>query len=135
MTNRSLRGRCYCGAVEIALDDALTSAFYCHCSRCRAQTGSAFAAIGCIEVEKFSVRAGEEALLRSEGSEDGHGAVCSRCHARIYAIVRARRFVHIPLGILTDAPSQRPSFHIFVGSKAPWYDINDGLPQHLELPA
>lgn len=135
MTTRTLHGRCYCGAIELSVEDALTSAFYCHCSKCRRQTGSAFAAIGCIEVEKFAISAGEDVMLRSTESENGHGAVCSQCHARLYAIVRARRFVHIPLGILVDAPSRRPSFHIFVGSKAPWYDINDGLPQHDALPA
>jgi hypothetical protein len=131
---KTLRGRCYCGAVQLELDDALVSAFYCHCSRCRQQTGSAFAALGCIEVEKFAIGSGEGVLLRSKGSADGHSAVCSQCHARVYAIVRQQRFVHIPLGILTDAPSLRPSFHIFVGSKAPWYDILDNLPQHQELP-
>ena len=28
-----------------------------------------------------------------------------------------------------NAPSQRPGFHIFVGSKAPWHEITDELPQ------
>jgi hypothetical protein len=28
----------------------------------------------------------------------------------------------------------RPGAHIFVGSKAPWFDITDDLPQHAELP-
>lgn len=133
--SRPLRGRCYCGAIQLEVEDALVSAFYCHCSRCRQQTGSAFAAIGCIEVEKFAIRSGEDALSRSAESVNGHGAVCAFCHARVYAIVRERRFVHIPLGILADTPSVRPSFHIFVGSKAPWYTITDDLPQHQELPA
>jgi hypothetical protein len=26
----------------------------------------------------------------------------------------------------------QPSVHIFVGSKAPWFQITDGLPQHDE---
>jgi hypothetical protein len=35
-------------------------------------------------------------------------------------------------GTLVDAPSIRPSRHIFVGSKAPWFTITDDLPQHQE---
>ncbi|MGI4959803.1 MAG: GFA family protein, partial [Janthinobacterium lividum] len=36
---------------------------------------------------------------------------------------------------LVDEPSIRPSMHIFVGSKAPWFEITDGLPQFDELPS
>jgi hypothetical protein len=31
---------------------------------------------------------------------------------------------------LADAPTIRPTQHIFVGSKAPWFAITDDLPQY-----
>ncbi len=34
------------------------------------------------------------------------------------------------MGTLVDEPSIRPTEHIFVGSKAPWFTITDDLPQH-----
>jgi hypothetical protein len=34
------------------------------------------------------------------------------------------------MGALVDAPSIQPSAHIFVGSKAPWHQITDNLPQY-----
>ena len=37
---------------------------------------------------------------------------------------------HVTMGTLVDEPSIRPSAHIFVGSKAPWFEITDDLPQH-----
>ncbi|MFV8384307.1 ADP-ribosylglycohydrolase, partial [Vibrio parahaemolyticus] len=37
--------------------------------------------------------------------------------------------VNIRLGVLDDAPSHKPSFHIFVASKAPWLEITDNLTQ------
>jgi hypothetical protein len=48
-------------------------------------------------------------------------------------VVRDGAYVHVALGSLRDAPSIRPSGHIYVGSKAPWFDITDDLPQHEEL--
>jgi hypothetical protein len=30
---------------------------------------------------------------------------------------------------LVDAPSIQPTHHIFVASKAPWFEITDDLPQ------
>ena len=37
--------------------------------------------------------------------------------------------MHVALGSLVDAPSIRPTSHIFVGSKADWFEITDDLPQ------
>ena len=36
----------------------------------------------------------------------------------------------IPLGILDDDPGIQPEFHVFVGNKAPWFEITDKLTQH-----
>lgn len=41
----------------------------------------------------------------------------------------------IPMGGLDDDPGMRPQPHIFVGSKAPWFEIADDLPQHVEYPS
>ena len=43
-------------------------------------------------------------------------------------------WVHVALGSLADEPSIRPQGHIFVGSKAPLFEITDDLPQFDELP-
>jgi hypothetical protein len=42
--------------------------------------------------------------------------------------------VDVVLGVLDDDPGVRPACHIFVGSKAPWYEITDNLPQHATRP-
>jgi hypothetical protein len=36
------------------------------------------------------------------------------------------------MGSLIDVPRIRPTAHIFVGSKAPWFEITDELPQFEE---
>jgi len=33
------------------------------------------------------------------------------------------------MGSLVDEPGIRPTEHIFVNSKAPWFEITDDLPQ------
>jgi hypothetical protein len=37
------------------------------------------------------------------------------------------------LSMILDDPTIRPTKHIFVGSKAPWFTITDDLPQHQEF--
>ena len=46
--------------------------------------------------------------------------------------MRDGAWVHVALGSLVDEPSLRPTKHIFVGSKAPWFEIADDLPQFEE---
>jgi hypothetical protein len=47
-------------------------------------------------------------------------------------VVRDGAYVHVAMGSLVDAPGIRPTKHIFVGSKAPWFEITDDLPQFQE---
>ncbi len=42
--------------------------------------------------------------------------------------------IRVPYGSLVDAPTLRPMAHMFVGSKASWYEIRDDQPQHHEYP-
>ena len=129
-TPRRLHGGCTCGAFRFVVDDAFGYALNCHCSLCRRTTGGAFKPFGGIERERLQLVAGEPAALLVVGEPYGHDARCARCGSLLYSVVRDGAYVHVPYGVLDDAPSRRPEAHIFVGSKAPWYDITDDLPQH-----
>ncbi|KAK4057078.1 hypothetical protein OIO90_001978 [Microbotryomycetes sp. JL221] len=60
---------------------------------------------------------------------------CKYCGSLLMSHVRQGEFVHVPLGIFVDEPTNaKPTSHIFVGSKATWYDILDNLPQFQEFP-
>jgi hypothetical protein len=127
-----LSGRCECGAVRYRVADEFLYAANCHCSNCRAATGSAFKAFAGIEREKLDVVDGQDNLF--VWGEDGlNNTRCAVCGALLFSVVREGAYVHVALGSLVDAPSIRPTEHIFVGSKAPWFEITDELPQMQEL--
>ncbi|UDL90943.1 GFA family protein [Mesorhizobium sp. PAMC28654] len=130
-TGRKLSGKCLCGAVQYAVADEFVYAVNCHCSNCRRTTGSAFKSIAGIERHKFAPTEGEDNLLIF-GDQNGHDAHCKLCGSLLYSLVREGAFVHVAMGTLVDSPAIRPSKHIFVGSKAPWYTITDDLPQYDE---
>ncbi|TPK56770.1 MULTISPECIES: GFA family protein [unclassified Mesorhizobium] len=128
---RKLVGKCFCGAVHYAVADEFLYAANCHCSNCRRTTGSAFKPFAGIERAKFVLTKGHDMLLVF-GDDNGHDAHCKPCGSLLYSVVRQGAFVHVAMGTLVDDPSIRPTEHIFVGSKAPWYTISDGLPQYDE---
>jgi hypothetical protein len=129
---RILRGGCLCGAVEYAVEDAFEYALNCHCSRCRRSTGSAFKPLAGIGRTLLEVVRGADAVMIYGG--EAHDAHCRTCGSLLFSIVRQGRYVHVAMGTLKDEPAVRPSMHIFVGSKAAWYEIMDDLPQHSEFP-
>jgi hypothetical protein len=95
----------------------------------RAATGSAFKPFAGIEREKLELTAGADKLL-VYGDDDLNHTRCATCGSLLFSVVGAR--VHVALGSLVDTPTIEPSSHIFVGSKAPWFEITDDLPQHAE---
>jgi hypothetical protein len=130
--SRMLAGGCDCGAVRYEVADEFAYALNCHCSRCRKSTGTAFKALAGIEREKLSVTAGGDTLM-IVGEPDAHHTRCAVCGSLLYSVVRNGAYVHVAMGSLIDDPSIRPTEHIYVGSKAPWFEITDDLPQNDEL--
>ena len=126
---RILAGECFCGAVRYAVIDSFEYALNCHCSNCRRTTGSAFKPFAGIARDSLRITEGDDNVM-IYGDEVGHNAHCRRCGSLLYSVVRDGAFVHVAMGTLVDAPSIRPTAHIFVGSKAPWFAITDDLPQY-----
>jgi hypothetical protein len=129
-----LRGQCLCGAVRYAVSNTFQYALICHCSQCRRATGSAFKPFAGIESNALRLTEGEGQVLIYGNQQAAHDVHCGRCGSLLYSVVREGAYVHVTLGTLLDAPDIRPSAHIFVGSKAPWYEIGDSLPQYEEFP-
>jgi hypothetical protein len=127
-----LAGSCACGAVRYEVTDAFLYSANCHCSRCRASTGTAFKAFAGIKRDELTITSGADQVL-IVGEEDGNDTRCAVCASLLFSVVRDGEYVHVAMGSLVDPPSIRPSEHIYVGSKAPWFEITDDLPQHEEL--
>jgi hypothetical protein len=127
-----LSGKCECGAVRYRVADEFLYAANCHCSNCRAATGSAFKPFAGIERDKLELTDGQDGLLIL-GDDVLNNTRCAVCGSLLFSVVRDGAYVHVAMGSLVDAPSIRPTEHIFVGSKAPWFEITDDLPQRSEL--
>ncbi len=130
---REVNGSCLCGAVKYRVADEFDYALICHCSQCRRATGSAFKPFGGIRKEKLALTSGDGAILRY-GGEAAHDVHCGKCGSLLWSWFRDSPYLHVTYGSLTDAPTLKPTAHIYVGSKAPWDSISDNLPQYTELP-
>jgi hypothetical protein len=85
---------------------------------------------GEIEREKLRVTKGEGSLMMIGDPDANHAIRCGECGSLLYWTVGP--YVRVAYGTLVDEPALKPTAHIFVGSKAPWYEILDDLPQYDE---
>jgi len=124
-----LTGRCLCGAVAFEVDGPLQPLAHCHCSMCRKSHGAPFASFAGAAKSAFRWLRGTEHVRHYESSPGTQRAFCGICGSPLPA-----GDVFIPVGLLDGDPKLGALPHIFVGSKAPWYEIRDAAPQFEEYP-
>src|SRR5262249_47840653 len=100
-------------------------AHHCHCSYCRKFHGIP-CATGALARGRRWLR-GEQSAARYESSPEFYRWFCARCGSALPGDPSAG-FSFIPYGTLDGDPVVRPGFHMFAASKAPWWEIRDGLP-------
>jgi hypothetical protein len=126
-----LKGSCACGQIQYEIDGELIGPVtYCHCWRCRKHSGSSFGTTAGVKSADFSFVSGAELLSSWQSSPGVHRFFASCCGSPIY-----KRHDDIPnvfgfrLGTLDSDPAQKAGLHFMAGSKVPWAEIHDSLPQ------
>ena len=129
----TITGECFCGEVNYELTGKLRDARSCHCSRCRKAFSSQASSYAEVDADEFRWLTGED-LLTSYVGEHGFGLqFCSKCGSTLCGIHNG--VVHgVTLGCLNGDPDVEIGRHIFVGSKARWEVIPDGVVTFEEAP-
>jgi len=125
----ALRGSCLCGDVSFVVEGAPAVMANCHCSRCRRSRAAAHATNVLVTDGQLRFTRGGDDLpsYRVPDAESFSTCFCPRCGSMLPRIGRAGRIV-VPAGCIDGDPGLRPEAHIFCDSKAPWYEIPEGLP-------
>ena len=130
------KGRCLCGSIEYEISGNMGVFQYCHCSRCRKFTGSAFAANIFVSFEQFQWTQGESNLGRYSPAETKYFATafCKVCGSSMPWRSKGAKVMVVPAGTLQGHPGIEPRQNIYCGSKADWYQHPNTLVEHEKLP-
>jgi hypothetical protein len=130
-----VKGSCLCGEVAYEFQRPVAM-FQCHCSRCRKSRGSPHCANLFCSLEDFQWTRGEDQVVdfALPGARFFGVAFCGKCGASVPRISVGRNMVVMPASGLDTDSGLTPAAHIFVDSKAPWFEITDALPQYPEGP-
>jgi hypothetical protein len=133
----AIGGTCLCAGIAFEFDPPALEFDLDYCSRCRKATGSAFASELVVPAERFrwlgcrtNRRVYRAPVVRSPPAYERW--FCDSCGGPVPREVGS--VVLIPAGLLDSDPGARPTRHIFVGVKADWVTICDGLPRYETKP-
>ena len=124
-----MAGSCLCGTVRFELVGEPLLFVNCHCSRCRRGRSSAHASNLFFLPEQIRWLRGEDNVTAYKVPKAERFAVnfCNTCGSAVPRLVAEIGRVNVPGGSLDSDPGVAPSAHIYVGSKAPWFEISDAL--------
>jgi hypothetical protein len=133
-TPGSVPGSCLCGAVRFELTGVPLVMVNCHCSRCRRGRSAAHATNLFVLPEQLHWLQGETAVRVFDlpGAARFGIDFCPTCGSGVPRLSERIGKVNVPSGSLDGDPGITPGYHIFVASKAPWFEIRDDLPRHDE---
>lgn len=132
-----LTGGCQCGAVRYTLSAPARATNHCHCSMCRKTHGAIFVTFSELPKAAFRIDKGAENLRDYQSTPGTHRRFCKTCGCHLHIDVDSMPdIVFVAAGTLDKGAHpghpKEAEAHIFVGSKIPWYEITDGLPQKAE---
>lgn len=128
-----IKGHCECRQISFDADSEITDYSHCHCSQCRRMHGAAFATFAGVKRESFRYSSGEDLLTMYQSSGNHNRYFCSVCGSNI--LVELTDFpdeLYVSMSTIEGDPEKPEGYHIYVGSKAPWYEIQDDLKQYEE---
>ena len=127
------KGSCLCGQVEVEITGPIDSIIHCHCSKCRKNSGTAYATNGFVAKADFRITKGEDKLGRYETSSGKFRYFCGTCASPVYSASESNaKHIRLRLGILDSDITERPGSHNFITSKANWDDLDAPLPRYDE---
>ena len=130
-----MQGKCLCEAVIYQIQGELGPVYNCHCSKCRRWHAAAFRTRASINRSQFVWISGEDNLSPYKSSDNVTKFFCKTCGSPLISTYENKPdILGIPLGGIEGIESVKVEAHIFVGSKASWYEIAGDAIQYEDWP-
>ena len=128
-------GNCECKKISFEITQDIKYFSHCHCSQCRRSHGSAFGSFVEVKEPFFKYKSGKKNLKSYASSKNCQRVFCEVCGSNIMFFNENKpEMYYVSAGALDEDVILPKAHHVFVKSKASWYDITDDLKQHNEYP-
>jgi hypothetical protein len=127
MSETTMSGHCYCGAVKFEVSGKSEWIGHCHCESCRRQTGSVMTTFAGFDEDQVIFTG---AMPNRYSTDDGvTRSFCGQCGSPVaYQSVGQAGKIHLQLGLFDDLEPLAPQDHSFLDEKVSWLHADEHLP-------
>jgi len=128
MSEKRVRGACYCGRVQYEADLPTKWVAHCHCENCRRAQGAGVVTYAGFEREQVRITQGESELTNYTSETQAIRRFCKHCGSTIsFEAPRWKGEVHLLVANLLDPIDKLPGGHAFADRAPAWCPITDDL--------
>ena len=129
--NNTHIGRCFCGAVEIAVSGEPDGMGYCHCESCRSWSAAPVNAFTLWPPDAVRVTMGADKVASYQKTDNSVRMFCSVCGGHIMTQHPQLKLIDVYAATIPGVPF-RPGVH--VNYEHAVLPIKDGLPKQRDVP-
>lgn len=123
-------GQCSCGAVKYSFQGEVERIIHCHCQQCRRSHAAPFVTRAVVDNFGFAWESGADQLGYYQSSGRATRTYCKQCATKLVIIYNDEPgLLGVPVGAIEGKLVAKERYHAYVKDKAPWYEIEDSLPQ------
>jgi hypothetical protein len=132
MSDKTYKGSCFCGAVEVSVTGTPAAMGYCHCSSCRSWSASPVNAFSLWKAGSVTYTKGQDNVgTYNHGSPNTSRDFCKKCGGGLRSTHALWGVDGVYAAVLRDFAFQ-PAFHVNYKEKV--LAVRDGLPKFADLP-
>ncbi len=126
-----LNGRCFCGAVEIAVDGEPHAMGYCHCDSCRSWSASPVNAFSLWAPGEVKVTKGADQIGMYAKTPQSERQFCKTCGGHIMTNHPTFGLVDVYAATIPGLDF-KPGLHVYYSESV--LSVKDGLPKFADFP-
>jgi len=128
---KTFKGRCFCGAVELQVTGGPVAAGYCHCASCRQWSAGPVNAFTLWPPSAVSITRGLDHIGTYNKTERSYRKWCKRCGGHLLTEHPHWGLVDVYAAVLADFPFE-PQVHVNYAETV--LHLHDGLPKQTDVP-
>jgi len=130
--DKTYKGACFCGSVEITVSGEPAGMGYCHCESCRSWSAGPVNAFTLWKPGAVQVTRGAANIASFNKTPHSHRKWCSTCGGHLFTEHPGMGLTDVYAATIPDFPFQ-PGVH--VNYQETHLRIKDGLPKMKDMPA
>ncbi len=131
MSDKTYKGTCFCGAVELSVTGEPAAMGYCHCTSCRTWSGGPVNAFSLWKPESVKVTKGESNLGTYNKTPVSFRKWCKTCGGHVLTDHPTFGLVDVYASTIPEFP-HKAALHVHYGEST--LSIKDGLPKQKDMP-